>query len=62
MMFTPDRGHLTLEARRTGDCITVSVPDTGVGIEARDARSERALPSGTDNNFGGNCHDRNHHV
>ncbi|MGH7408296.1 MAG: sensor histidine kinase, partial [Candidatus Methylomirabilales bacterium] len=37
--FTPEQGRITLGARRapeTGDCLEISVTDTGIGIKAED--------------------------
>jgi PAS domain S-box-containing protein len=37
--FTPDRGRITVEARRKGKEIIVSVADTGIGIDPKAQRS-----------------------
>jgi signal transduction histidine kinase/DNA-binding response OmpR family regulator len=34
--FTPEAGHVTVQARRLGDEVAVSVRDTGIGLEEED--------------------------
>jgi two-component system cell cycle sensor histidine kinase PleC len=41
--FTPDRGRVTIRGRTTGQCITLAIADTGIGI-AREALSRLGRP------------------
>jgi two-component system, cell cycle sensor histidine kinase PleC len=41
--FTPDRGRVTIRGRTTGQCITLAIADTGIGI-AKEALSRLGRP------------------